>query len=104
MVTVRTEDTQSPFIAMSRQQFTQIFATGIVVGLVVWGLSLLLDNYVYQLLLCRGEGGRCESSLQYAQITAIVLGALVGLFALVRLQVFRPLLVVIAATLALWGI
>lgn len=104
MATVYTEDTPSSLIAMNRQQFVQIFTAGAVVGLVIWGLSLLLDTYVYQMLLCRGEGGRCDSSLQYAQVTAIVLAALTGLFSLVRLQVFRPLLVVIAATVALWSL
>ena len=36
--------------------------------------------------------------------TATILGAAAGLFGLVRLYVFRPLLVVAAAVVALWGL
>ena len=35
---------------------------------------------------------------------AAIIGAIVGLFFLVKLQVFRPLLVVLAAVVSLWGV
>ena len=103
MATVYTEEKPSPFVAMNRRQFIHVMWVGLTVGVVVWSLSMLLDVFVYQAILCRGAGLKCGDSLQYAQITATLIGAIAGLFAIVRLQVFRPLLVVLAATIALWS-
>lgn len=103
-MTVATESSSS-LIAMSRQQYVQVMITGAIIGLVVWGVSILLENYVFQALFCRDGGDTmCGSATSYAQGTAMVLGAVAGLFALIRLQAFRPLLVVLAAVLALWGV
>lgn len=104
MATVYTEEKPSPFVAMNRRQFVQVLLTGLIIGVVAWGLSLMFDAYVYQAILCREGGTKCSDSLQYAQVTASLIGAMAGLFAVVRLQVFRPLLVVVAATVALWSV
>lgn len=98
--------TESPFfITMSIRSLLFVLIVGLVSGLAIWGLTFLLDTYVYKALLCANETAQqCISSTRYATVTATILGAAVGLFGLVRLQVFRPLLVVAAAIVALWGL
>jgi hypothetical protein len=92
-------------ISMSYQKLLYIAIVGLITGAVIWGLALLLDTYVYKALLCANESAQqCLSSARYATTTATILGAAVGLFGLVRLQVFRPLLIVAAAIIALWGL
>ena len=98
--------TESPFfIAMSLRALLFVVITGLAAGLAIWGLTFLLDTYVYKALLCANQTThQCVSSTQYATVTATILGAALGLFGLVRFQVFRPLLVVLAAIVALWGL
>lgn len=104
-MTKHTSDAPSSLITMNIRQLMMVLVTGIAAGLVAWGMTLLLDAYVYKAVLCDdASAGQCASSFQYATITAMVLAAAVSLFALVKLQVFRPLLVVIATFIAMWGL
>jgi hypothetical protein len=101
-----TTTTESPlFIAMAFQRLLLVAVVGLVTGLAIWGLTLVLDTYIYKALLCANEAAQqCVSSTRYATVTATILGAAVGLFGLVRLQIFRPLLVVAVTIIALWGL
>ena len=97
---------ESPLlVAMNYQKLIYIVIIGLITGAAIWGLTLLLDVYIYKALLCANESAQqCIASTRYATTTATILGAAIGLFGLVRLQVFRPLLVVVAAVVALWGL
>ncbi|MET0979727.1 MAG: hypothetical protein ABWX90_00530 [Candidatus Saccharimonadales bacterium] len=98
-------DTPTPLVPMTYRKLVFVIACGAVAGLATWGLAYLLDAYIYKAILCSGNAAvQCASSYQYATTTATILGGAVGLFGLVRLRVFRPLLVVIAAYIALWGL
>lgn len=99
------EDKQLPFTPIDANKMVAVLMLGAVVGLVVWGLSIVLDTYVLSAILCKGNTTlTCAGAAQYAETAATIIGAGVGLFFLVKLQVFRPLLVVLAATISLWGI
>lgn len=90
---------------MTSQQLIQAAVTGVMVGLVVWGLSLLVDMYILQPLLCQGEdGSQCGATLNYAGVIASLIGLGVGVSGLVYFRVFRPLLVGLAAMITLWGL
>ncbi|HET8884440.1 MAG TPA: hypothetical protein VFM68_03140 [Candidatus Saccharimonadales bacterium] len=99
------DEQPTSLVTMSFRKLLMVVVIGAIAGLVTWGLTYLLDVYVYKAILCNDETAvQCASSSQYAMVTAAVIGAAVGLFGLVRLQVFRPLLVVIASVIALWGL
>lgn len=105
MSKVYSETKPTPLIIMSGREVWQTAMVGLIVGLLVWGLTLLLNTYVYTAILCHGDGSaRCTAAPQYAAITAAFIAGGAGLFAIVRLQIFRPLLVVLASLIALWGI
>lgn len=100
-----TQQEQTTLIDMNIQQFLRVVLIGAVTGAVVWGLTLLLDTYVLQGIVCKGAGSaQCASSFEYAGISASILAGGLGLLGLVRIRVFRALLVVIAVMVSLWGI
>jgi hypothetical protein len=99
------EQTPTIVIPMSLQQLLRIVAVGAAVGLITWGLTFLLDGQVFKSIACRGGASmQCSSSLDYASAVASIAGAALGLLVLIKLQVFRSLLVVLTASASMWGI
>lgn len=99
------DDVQTSLVLMSIKKLVFIIMTGMLAGLTIWGLAYLLDTYIYKAILCNSkDAAQCVSSTRYAVTTATIIGAAAGLFGLVRLHVFRPLLIVIAAVVSLWGL
>jgi hypothetical protein len=98
-------ETPASLVPMKIKKLALIVVYGAVAGLVAWALTMLLDTYIYKAILCnRDTAVQCASSYLYASTTSSIIGAAVGLFGLVRLQVFRPLLIVIASFVALWAL
>lgn len=94
-----------PLVTMSRMEIINIFFIGSMSGLIMWGLHQLLNKYLFTAVLCKGVATNdCARSPEYALMVATVLAGIVGLFALVRIRAYRPLLVVIGSTIALWGL
>jgi hypothetical protein len=105
MSDVYEEDKRSLFTPMVMSRLAAVVLLGAVIGLLVWGLTLTLDRYVLTPTLCQGSQLlQCSNTAQYAESAAAIIGAGVGLFFLVRLQVYRPLLVVVAVITSLWGV
>lgn len=96
-------ETQPQFMLMANRDLAMVILLGAVVGLLTWGLSWLLGTFVFNAILCGGADSRCASAPLYGEITATIIVAIGALIGLVRLRVFRPMLVVIAATVSLWG-
>lgn len=82
----------------------KIALIGIVLGLLVWGLTFVLEHYVLGAMLCRDEAAAtCVNLVTYAgNISAVIVG-IIGVVVLVRAQVFRPLLIALSVTVSLWG-
>lgn len=105
MTDTYSNDIQPSLVTMNTKKLVFIIVFGAIAGLVTWGLTIVLDTYIYKAILCNNDAAvQCASSYQYATTTATIIGAAVGLFGLVRLHVFRPLLIVIASYVALWGL
>ena len=83
----------------------KVAMAGAVLGLLVWGLAWLLERFVLRSLFCGDAGAAaCVNITTYAGNIAAVVVAVVGVVALVRLNVFRPLLIVLGAAISLWGL
>lgn len=94
----------SPIIPTRGRETATILSIGAGVGLIVAAAYTLLERFVFSVVLCRaGADSTCEQAPEYAMIVAMVIGAIVGLLALVQMRVFRPLLVVLASVVSLWG-
>lgn len=93
-----------PIVPMSRAELMRVFVIGLAAGLVALGAYMLLKQYVFDRAMCTTDASAtCAQSPTYSMIVSMVLSALVTLVALVQSRTFRPLLVVIAASIALWG-
>lgn len=105
MAKVYSETKPSAVLVTSARHVWQTALIGMAVGLLVWGIAWLCNTYLYTIVLCRGDlVARCASAPQYAEATAGIIAAGVGLFALARLQIFRPLPIAIGALISLWGL
>lgn len=92
-----------PFIGMSGRDVRDILLSGAGVGAFVAALYLLLNNFVFSAVLCRPQQDtQCADAPQYAMIVATVIGAIAGLVTLARVRAYRPLFIVLFATIAIW--
>lgn len=96
---------KTPLFAMVRPvQLVQVVVIGLLAGAFSWIFAEVIGMYMLKPANCTGDAFICAASSQPAVILGALLAALIGLFGLVKLQIFRPLLIVIAATLSLWGV
>lgn len=99
------DETQATLLAPLRNR--QLFGAGfigLIIGVIVWALGSLVDQYVLQLIFCQDAVNACQETKAYAVAIGAVLGAGLGLFGLVKLRVLRPLLVVAASMAGLWNL
>lgn len=83
----------------------KVALTGAVIGLIVWGLAILLEQFVLRGIFCGDpSAAACTNVTTYAGNIGAVIMAIIGVVVLVRLSVFRPLLIVLGAAISLWGL
>lgn len=95
------------FAEMTVRTVVQVAILGAILGLIAWGVSALVANYVIDPLFCKAEGGNFSVCSQGGLLASNVASLLVGglaVVALLRLGIFRPLLISLAAIITLWGI
>lgn len=77
---------------------------GALMGLLVWLLNLLLQNFLFIPLFCDStQAQNCASGQTWAWWLAAVIIGLVSLYTLAKANIYRPLLVIIASLIAVWG-
>lgn len=97
--------TVSPFVSMSIRELIVTALWGAVIGLVTAAVYVLLYKFVFSAVLCRPEStGSCEQAPNYAATVTVIISLVSGVAALARQRIYRPLLVVIAAIVSLWGL
>ena len=102
---VDAEPRVTPLVTMSVGELIRAVLCGVGVGLVVALVYFLMNKFVFGAVLCRPQApADCSQAPNYAYIVAIIIGSIAGVATLVRMRVYRPLLAVIAAAVALWGI
>jgi len=101
--TLAPDERPTPFVSVTLQQLAFVLFTGIIVGALVWGLTRVFSLYITSPLLC-GDGELCDSALRYGELAAVATASGLGLFGLVRLRVYRPLLIVLASAVTAWGV
>lgn len=98
-------DTRPAFISGSSTLF-QGLLVGAAVGFFGWLLMLAISNWVIGPVFCRTDdtASICSNSNMISWASAHIIMSIMGLFMLIRANVFRPLLVVLAALVTLWGV
>ena len=96
---------ESALVTMGTSELLRVVLRGALVGVAVAIVYLLLNKFVFTAVLCRPQStGDCTQAPNYAAISAFVLSVLGGVIVLAQARVYRPLLVVLAALISLWGI
>lgn len=92
-------------IDMPQQHVMRIVLLGVGVGIVGWLLSLVIYHVILTPLFCGDvSSSQCAGATGSAANIASIVMAVVGLLGLVRLSVYRPLLIVVAVVVSLWGL
>ncbi len=95
----------NPFIAVTGRQIIGTIIVGAAAGLMSWGLAVLLGDYVLKGIFCQAMvTEQCAATPAYSRGAGLVLATVVAVFALVKLQVFRPLLVGLSVMISLWSV
>lgn len=98
-------ETRSNLVPMTWRELARIGAIGAVIGALSVGLYVLFHAYIFQAVLCRDQANTaCAQAATYAAITTAFIASFVAVVVLAHIRVYRPLLIILAAILALWGI
>lgn len=92
-------------VEYSKRRLGLTTAVGVLVGVLTWLLSLFVQWAFVEPVFCRSVDSfnACANGGTISIVIALAIVNSLGLFALIRLGVFRPLLVVIAALVTLAG-
>jgi hypothetical protein len=100
-------DVKQPiYISTDQRSIVATVLTGFMVGAIGWLLNLGLQRFFVEPVFCNNTDAfsLCANGGTIAWVIAIVIASAAGLFSLVRAGIFRPLLVVLAAFITLWGV
>lgn len=98
-------ETRLNLVPMTWRELARIGAIGAVIGALSVGLYVLFHTYIFQAVLCRDQANAaCGQAATYAAITTAFIASFVAVVVLAHIRVYRPLLIILAAILALWGI
>ena len=93
-----------PVVPMYGRELLTVFLAGVLAGALIGIGYYLLNNFFFGGGMCRtGAAGKCGDAPSYAMTVSMIIGGLAGLIALAQVRVYRPLLIVLATAVALWG-
>jgi len=96
---------ESPFISMVPREFVRTILSGVAIGIATGLVYVLLNKFVFGTVLCRPQStGNCAQAPDYAAIVAAVVSVIAGVAVLARARIYRPLLIVLAVIISLWGL
>lgn len=98
--------TQPMYVGSDRRSIINIALTGLGVGIIGWLLNLAIQRFFVIPVFCNNTDSfsMCANGGTIAWVIAMIIVSAVGLFSLVNIGVFRPLLAVLATMVALWGV
>jgi len=98
-------DDSSVILPPTRKELIKVIALGAVIGLLIPLISFLIERFFIEPVFCRSADsfGVCSTGGLTAYYAATVILSIVGVVLLANWQVFRPLLIAVAAAAALWG-
>ncbi len=80
--------------------------TGAGLGLVYWVMTYLVGHFIIDQLYCGNSVSAitCSNSTSISGNIADILVAAIGLVVMVRMRVFRPIIIAVASAILLWGL
>jgi hypothetical protein len=102
------EVTSQPFLYDANEQRSDLRSAviGFVLGVSAWLLNLGIQRFIVEPFFCHNADsfGVCAQGGTVAWVAAVIIALAAGLFTLVRFNVYRPLLIVLAVVISLWGV
>lgn len=95
------------YVPATRNEAIKIIVLGLLAGLAVPALTTLIANYVIDPIFCKTGANTfniCATGGIVANHVAAILVAVVSFLVLTRWAVYRALLLVVAVTIAMWGL
>ena len=93
-----------PTVPMHGRELLTVFLSGVLAGALIVIAYYLLQNFVFSAVMCReGAAGNCSDAPSYAMTVAMIIGSFAGLIALAQVRVYRPLVIILATAVSLWG-
>lgn len=104
MAKIIRDDDQATVISVYERWYVVI--TGVIIGIFYVGFTSLIQQYIIEPLYCKSviDSAICTNSLEVSGNIATILVALAALGLFIRLRVFRPIVIVVAAAALLWGL
>lgn len=94
---------KTPVLGLHLSDLWRVLAAGAGVGFAIWLIGSLLERFVFGPVLCRPIApGECHLAPVYSMVASMIIANILGLITLIRLRLYRPLLVILAAAIALW--
>ena len=97
-------ESQPAIIGQDKRLLAKILVVGAVLGAVICVISYVLWRFVLSDIVCTAGQSICVEANSYAGNIALVLGAIIGVISLVKIGVYRPVIISLGATICLWGI
>lgn len=98
-------DNTPSLIELAPQALLQVALLGAGLGILYWLLTLIIRQIVFVPLFCGDPtSSACVGATGSAGVIALIITSIAGLLGLVRLAIYRPLLVALAAAVSLWGL
>lgn len=97
---------QLPYAEVARDGFIRMLVFGLGFGILAAMLSVAIANWVIVPLFCNSTDSFsvCANGGNYAAYAVTLLVNGFAAWVLIRYGVFRPLLIVLASTITLWGL
>lgn len=92
--------------SLSKSAFLRILALAAANGVVVWALAVAFDKLMLTPVFCSEATNiaMCANSTSYSSYIALLVVGILMVPLLIMFGVKRPLVVVVAATVVLWGV
>lgn len=99
---LETDSRPSPIIDIRADVMVRVALLGLGIGAVAWALTLGLGQFIIGPIFC--PNNTCQSTNIISGNIVLVVTAIAAMLAMVRLGVYRPMLIALAAIATLWGI
>ena len=98
--------TEQQVIAESWVMWVRTIVLGALLGIIFWVTALLIGHYIVEPLTCRQivNASLCLDATPLAGKIATVLVAVIAVFALIRLNAARPIVLAVATAALLWDL
>lgn len=98
--------TNAPQVNHTTRAWFYIIGIGLLVGLAYWVVTVLLTRYVVEPLACRdiATAASCVGATGIAGNIATVLLATLSLLVMIRVSLFRPIIIAVASAVVLWSL